>query len=61
VVEHEAIPGGEDRLVEKRREPVGEDPRVDEYHRLPASMNLILEFRAAEYRPIQLHPRRVPE
>lgn len=54
VVMHEAIPADESRLSEQRREPVGEDAGMNEQHRLPVSMKLVLKFYVVEYRSIHL-------
>jgi hypothetical protein len=51
---HEAIPADESRLSEQRREPIGEDAGMNEQHRLPVSMKLVLKFNVVEYRSIHL-------
>jgi hypothetical protein len=52
VVMQEAILRGEDRFVEKRHEPVGEDPGVDEHNGLGAPANYVFELDTVEDRSI---------
>jgi chorismate-pyruvate lyase len=58
VVMHEAIPADESRLLQQRREPIGEDAGMNEHHRLAVSTELVVKLNAVEYRPIHLNPRR---
>jgi hypothetical protein len=51
---HEAIPADESWLPKETREPIGEDTGMNEHHRLPVSMELVLKFNVVECRAIHL-------
>jgi hypothetical protein len=54
---HEAIPIRESRLSQERREPIGEDARMNEDHGLAVSIELVFKLDVAEFGSIHLNPR----